>query len=233
MTKVEVRICGLGGQGVVLAGQILGRAAVYDGKNVVQTQSYGAEARGSAAKSEVIISEEKIGYPMVRKCDVLVAMTQSTLDSNIKDLKEDAVLLVDEDLVKQVPETKAKVYKLPITRVAQGRAEVGDVRECHHARHPDKDNQNREKRSNRKSHHSQRQTRHCKNKLGRLQKGSRPVGSQKPSLKHDKSLIYEQRVCGKQDRQMLGFYEDSREETQKKRKILEENAQPAQEESAP
>jgi len=56
---------------------------------------------------------------MVRKCDILVAMTQSTLDSNIKDLKEDAVLLVDEDLVKQVPETKAKVYKLPITRVAQ------------------------------------------------------------------------------------------------------------------
>ncbi len=71
-----MRISGLGGQGVVLAGQILGRAAVYDGKNVVQTQSYGAEARGSTAKSEIIISDGKIGFPMVRKCDVLVAMNQ-------------------------------------------------------------------------------------------------------------------------------------------------------------
>jgi 2-oxoglutarate ferredoxin oxidoreductase subunit gamma len=102
-----------------LAGQILGRAAVYDGKNVVQTQSYGAEARGSAAKSEVIISDERIGYPLVRKCDVLVALTQETLDANVKDLKEDAVVIVDEDLVKKTPETKVKVHKLPITRVAK------------------------------------------------------------------------------------------------------------------
>jgi 2-oxoglutarate ferredoxin oxidoreductase subunit gamma len=119
VTRVEVRICGLGGQGVVLAGQILGRAAVYDGKNVVQTQSYGAEARGSAAKSEVIISDQRIGYPLVRKCDVLAALTQETLEANIKDLKEAAVLLVDEDLVKQVPETTSRVHRLPITQTAQ------------------------------------------------------------------------------------------------------------------
>ncbi len=55
--RTEIRITGLGGQGVVLAGKILGRAAVYDEKHVVQTQSYGAEARGSAAKSEVIIAD--------------------------------------------------------------------------------------------------------------------------------------------------------------------------------
>jgi 2-oxoglutarate ferredoxin oxidoreductase subunit gamma len=119
VTKVEVLICGLGGQGVVLAGQILGRAAVYDGKNVVQTQSYGAEARGSAARSEVIISDQKIGYPLVRKCDVLVALTQGALDANVKNLKENAVLLVDEELVKQIPETKAKIQKLPITQTAK------------------------------------------------------------------------------------------------------------------
>ena len=119
MTKVEVRICGLGGQGVVLAGQILGRAAVFDGKNVVQTQSYGAEARGSAAKSEVIISNEKIGYPMVKKCDILVAMTQSALDANVKDMKENAVLITDENLIKLPPEVKAKTYQLPMTKMAQ------------------------------------------------------------------------------------------------------------------
>ncbi|MCJ7469430.1 2-oxoacid:acceptor oxidoreductase family protein, partial [Candidatus Bathyarchaeota archaeon] len=55
--KIEIRISGLGGQGIVLAGQILGKAAAYDGKNVVQTQSYGSEARGSAAKSEIVISD--------------------------------------------------------------------------------------------------------------------------------------------------------------------------------
>ncbi|MFQ6068301.1 MAG: 2-oxoacid:acceptor oxidoreductase family protein [Candidatus Bathyarchaeia archaeon] len=119
MTKIEVRICGLGGQGVVLAGQILGRAAVYDGKNVVQTQSYGAEARGSAAKSEVIISDNKIGYPMIRDCDVLVAMSQSALNAHIKDLKENATLLIDKDLVKQIPEIKALIYKLPATKIAE------------------------------------------------------------------------------------------------------------------
>ena len=119
MKKVEVRISGLGGQGVVLAGQILGRAAVYDGKNVVQTQSYGAEARGSIAKSEVIISDGKIGFPIVRRCDILVAMNQEALDRDLKDLKEDGVLIVDSTYVKKIPETKAKIFKIPATEHAE------------------------------------------------------------------------------------------------------------------
>jgi len=117
--QTEVRIAGLGGQGVVLAGKILGRAAVYDGKRVVQTQSYGAEARGGAAKSEVIIADERIGFPMVRKCDVLVAMSQSALDKYLKDLKEDGTLLVDESMVKEVPKIKAKVFMVPATETAE------------------------------------------------------------------------------------------------------------------
>jgi len=117
--KVEVRICGLGGQGVVLAGEILGRAAVYERKHAVQTQSYGAEARGSAAKSEVIISDETIGFPIVRKCDILVAMSQSALDKHLKDLKENGILLVDRDMVPQVPSVKAKVFKIPATKTAE------------------------------------------------------------------------------------------------------------------
>jgi 2-oxoglutarate ferredoxin oxidoreductase subunit gamma len=118
MTKVEVRICGLGGQGVVLAGRILGRAAVVDGKNVVQTQSYGAEARGSAAKSEVIISDERIGFPLVRKCDVLVAMSQEAYNLNIGDLKMDGVVLVDREFVKSV-DVKVKTHSLPATQLAE------------------------------------------------------------------------------------------------------------------
>jgi 2-oxoglutarate ferredoxin oxidoreductase subunit gamma len=116
--RIEVRISGLGGQGVVLAGVILGRAVFYEGKHVVQTQSYGAEARGSAAKSEVIISDSKIGFPRVRKCDILVAMSQSALDMYLKDLKEKGVLIVDKDKVEHIPETKAKVFKIPATKTA-------------------------------------------------------------------------------------------------------------------
>jgi 2-oxoglutarate ferredoxin oxidoreductase subunit gamma len=119
LKKAEVRISGLGGQGVVLAGQILGKAAAYNGKNVVQTQSYGAEARGSAAKSEVIISDGKIGFPMIRRCDILVAMNQEALDRHLKDLKEDGVLIVDTTYVKKIPETKAKIFKIPAAEHAE------------------------------------------------------------------------------------------------------------------
>jgi 2-oxoglutarate ferredoxin oxidoreductase subunit gamma len=118
--KIEVRICGYGGQGVVLAGQILGKAAVYDGKNALQTQSYGAEARGSLARSEVIISDSQIGFPAVRKCDVLVAMNQESLDKFLKDLKEDGTLIVDSTNVEIVPPaTKAKTFKIPATEIAK------------------------------------------------------------------------------------------------------------------
>jgi len=117
--RIEIRISGLGGQGVVLAGEILGRAAAYDRKHVVQTQSYGAEARGSAAKSEVIISDSKIGFPKVRKCDVLVAMSQSAVERHLKDLKEKGTLIVDEDTVEHMPKTKAKVFRIPATKTAQ------------------------------------------------------------------------------------------------------------------
>ena len=117
--RVEIRISGLGGQGVVLAGEILGRAAVYDGKHAVQTQSYGAEARGSAARSEVIISDQKVGFPKVRKCDILVAMSQSALDKHLEDLKEGGTLLVDNDLVKKIPEIEAEIFTIPVTNIAE------------------------------------------------------------------------------------------------------------------
>jgi len=117
--RIEVRIAGYGGQGVVLAGQILGKAAVYDGKNALQTQSYGAEARGSAARSEVIISDGKINFPAVRKCDILVAMNHESLNKHLEALKENGILIVDSTYVKEIPETKAKVYKVPATETAQ------------------------------------------------------------------------------------------------------------------
>ena len=117
--KTEIRIGGSGGQGLVLAAQILSKAAVLDGRNVLQTQSYGAEARGSLAKSEVIISDSKIGFPAVRKCDILVAMNQESLDAFLKDLREAGILIVDSTNVTGFPETKAKVHNIPITETAK------------------------------------------------------------------------------------------------------------------
>jgi 2-oxoglutarate ferredoxin oxidoreductase subunit gamma len=117
--KIEIRISGLGGQGVVLAGQVLGKAAVYSGKNAVQTQSYGAEARGSAAKSEVIISDGKIGFPMIRKCDILIAMSPEAVEKNVKALKEGGLLLIDNTTVKSMPKIKAKIFKIPATETSE------------------------------------------------------------------------------------------------------------------
>ena len=117
--KVEIRISGLGGQGIILAGQILGRAAVYDGKNTVQTQSYGAEARGTTAKSEVIISDGNIGFPAIRKCDALIVMNQEAADKNVRYLKEGGILLIYSSNVKKIPKTNAKIFKIPATQIAE------------------------------------------------------------------------------------------------------------------
>ncbi len=102
-----------------MAAQILGKAAVLDGKNALQTQAYGAEARGSLAESEVIISDNKIGFPAVRRPDVLVAMSQEALDRLLKDLKENGTLIIDSSNVTKVPESKATVYRFPITEAAK------------------------------------------------------------------------------------------------------------------
>ncbi|MEM1538110.1 MAG: 2-oxoacid:acceptor oxidoreductase family protein [Candidatus Nezhaarchaeales archaeon] len=117
--RIEVRIAGLGGQGVVLAGTILGYAAILSGKRATQIQSYGAEARGTLAWSDVIISDQPITYPLTTSCDYLVAMSQQALDANMGRLKEGGVLLVDEDLVRNVPSGGFKVYKVPATRIAE------------------------------------------------------------------------------------------------------------------
>jgi 2-oxoglutarate ferredoxin oxidoreductase subunit gamma len=85
----------------------------------VQTQSYGAEARGSAAKSEIIISDGKIGFPFVRKCDILITMNQETLEKNITDLKENGILIFDSSTIKNAPKVKAKIYAVPATSTAE------------------------------------------------------------------------------------------------------------------
>jgi 2-oxoglutarate ferredoxin oxidoreductase subunit gamma len=118
--KIEIRIGGLGGQGVILAGHILGKAAAYDERNAVQTQSYGAEARGSITKSEVKISNKKIGFPAITKCDVLIVMNQEALDKYLIDLKTDGTLIIDSTTVKPPKlQGKARLFRIAATENAE------------------------------------------------------------------------------------------------------------------
>jgi 2-oxoglutarate ferredoxin oxidoreductase subunit gamma len=121
--KKEIRICGFGGQGIMLAGFIIGKAAsVYMNYNAVQGQSYGPEARGGAARSEVIISDEKIGYPRPLGIDCLVALSQESFDSYRDDLREDAIIIIDPDLVKK-HNIGRPLYKIHAQRIAE---EIGN-----------------------------------------------------------------------------------------------------------
>ncbi len=120
--RFEIRLSGSGGQGLILAGVILGEAiGVGDGKNVVQTQSYGPEARGGASRADLVISEGEIYYPKTMKLNMLLALTQEACDKYYSDLKEGGILVVDSNLVTQLP-TKS-YFGLPFVRLA--REEIG------------------------------------------------------------------------------------------------------------
>lgn len=115
----QVSLSGTGGQGLILAGIILAEAAILDGKQAVQTQSYGPEARGGASKAEVIISGETIDYPKVLKADILLAMSQEACNKYISILKPKGTLIVDGTLVKEIADVDAQVHSLLITKAAR------------------------------------------------------------------------------------------------------------------
>jgi 2-oxoglutarate ferredoxin oxidoreductase subunit gamma len=98
--RTEVRLAGTGGQGLILAGVILAEAAgVHEDRQVVQTQSYGPEARGGASKSDVIIADEEVLYPKTRKLDILACLSQKSADAYVKDLKPGGKLITDSTFV--------------------------------------------------------------------------------------------------------------------------------------
>lgn len=116
--RSEIRLAGEGGQGMILAGIVLAEAAaIYDGKNACQTQTYGPEARGGASRAEVIIAQGEIDHPEVINADILVAMSQEACDRYAGNVKKTGILIVDEEKVGRVPSTRA--IKVPITRMAQ------------------------------------------------------------------------------------------------------------------
>jgi len=95
----QVRLSGFGGQGVVLAGTILGYAAIRDGKWVAGSSSYGAQARGGSARSDVVVSDEPIVFPHVIEADILVAMAQTAYTKYTEELARGAWVIYDDELV--------------------------------------------------------------------------------------------------------------------------------------
>ncbi|RLC61977.1 MAG: 2-oxoacid:ferredoxin oxidoreductase subunit gamma [Chloroflexota bacterium] len=115
--RYEVRLAGTGGQGAILAGILLAEAAVRDGKNVVQTQSYGPEARGGASRAEVVISDGEIHYPKVLQADITLCMSQEACDRYGKRMRRGGLLILDADHVTRAPTTRA--VRVPMTTIAQ------------------------------------------------------------------------------------------------------------------
>jgi 2-oxoglutarate ferredoxin oxidoreductase subunit gamma len=116
--RIEVRLAGSGGQGLILAGLVLAEAAgVYEGREVAMSQSYGPEARGGASKAEVIISDQSIDYPLCTHVDLFLALNQEAADAYSWDLRPDAIILLDADLVSHPPTSRA--LALPFTAVAR------------------------------------------------------------------------------------------------------------------
>lgn len=117
--KIEIIVTGFGGQGIVLAGSILGKAAALgDKKESTLVQSYGPESRGGACSAQVIISDKTIHYPYIRYPDILVCMSQSGYEKYIGHIKTDSTLIIDQDLVKP-GKTDRDIFAIPATRLAE------------------------------------------------------------------------------------------------------------------
>jgi 2-oxoglutarate ferredoxin oxidoreductase subunit gamma len=122
VSRTEIRVGGLGGQGIILCGSIIGKAAaIYAGKHAAMIQAFGPEARGSACSAQVIVSDEAIGYPYVRRPDVLVLMSQEACTQFAPQLKPGGLVLFEEELVQTAGNlpSGARALGIPATRFAE------------------------------------------------------------------------------------------------------------------
>lgn len=121
MSRNEVRLSGFGGQGIVLSGMILGKAAsIYDGKHATFTQSYGPEARGGACAAEVVINSEPVHYPHIVDPEVLVVMSQGAYNRYVPEFRESGLLIIDTDLVTVDEQAENhRILSIPATRIAE------------------------------------------------------------------------------------------------------------------
>ena len=126
MSRTEILIGGVGGQGVVLSGILLGTAAtLFEGKKAVQTQSYSSELRGGSARAEVVISEEPVSDPQVRRPDILIVLAEDALPKYIGNIKPKGLLVIDSDLVKGAEPGDYEILSVPATSIAD--KEMGNI----------------------------------------------------------------------------------------------------------
>ncbi len=121
MARTEIRVAGFGGQGVILSGYIFGKAAsLFDEKFATLIQSFGPEARGSACSAQVIVSDELIDYPYIRKPDIMVAISQEAFSKYSYDLKPNGILITEENMVTVSGDIASMYdyYTVPATRIA-------------------------------------------------------------------------------------------------------------------
>jgi 2-oxoglutarate ferredoxin oxidoreductase subunit gamma len=122
VTTTEIRVGGLGGQGIILCGSIIGKAAaIYAGKHAAMIQAFGPEARGSACSAQVIVSDQAIGYPYVRRPDVLLLLSQDACVQFAPQLKPQGLVLYEEELVDPAGKLPAgaRALGIPATRFAE------------------------------------------------------------------------------------------------------------------
>ena len=118
MTK-SILIAGFGGQGILFSGKFLAYEGLIDGKEVSWLPSYGPEMRGGTANCSIIISDEKIGSPIVDKPDILIAMNAPSLEKYENAVTKDGAIYYDSSLIdKKVERTDIGVYAIPATELA-------------------------------------------------------------------------------------------------------------------
>jgi 2-oxoglutarate ferredoxin oxidoreductase subunit gamma len=117
----EIRIAGFGGQGVILSAIVIGKAGcIYENGFSTMTQSFGPEARGGACSAQVILSDEPVLYPYVTRPDALVVMSQEAYTLFTPQLKENGLLIIEQDLVRvDALPPGVRVYSVPATRLAE------------------------------------------------------------------------------------------------------------------
>jgi 2-oxoglutarate ferredoxin oxidoreductase subunit gamma len=130
MDRKEIRIAGFGGQGVVLSGSILGKAAsIYDKGFASLTQSYGPESRGGSCRAEVVIDDAPVDYPYVVNPQVQIILSQDAYNQYGKDAAPDTLVIVDSDLVEVDPHQNPEPLSIPASHMAQdlGRVVVANI----------------------------------------------------------------------------------------------------------
>jgi 2-oxoglutarate ferredoxin oxidoreductase subunit gamma len=126
MSRTEILIGGVGGQGVVLSGILMGTAAtLFEDKKAVQTQSYSSELRGGSARAEVIISEEPVSDPQVRRPDILIALAEEAIPRYVDRIRSKGLLVIDSDLVKGAKPGDYEILSVPATSIAD--KEMGNI----------------------------------------------------------------------------------------------------------